>query len=276
LFLIHSHGGNVLEYYPLASHLGKDQPVFALQARGLDGNIVKNESLEQMATAYLEEIKSLQPEGPYYLGGFCFGGLVALEAAQQLQSAGQKVALVVMIQTAHPTAQAFAPGSSSGHRWWHRTTKRVDLERENLFHRGSGYLQERLRRSWDVALARTQIAFDKLSANGHTRASMPYILEILGMEHDRAFDNYVPRPYHGDVLLFRASKQLPAMLSDSFLGWKPVIKGNLDVRELPGHQQNILVEPRVSRLAQELAACLEVRPEARVAGTDIQPEPVLA
>ena len=108
IFLIHSHGGNVLEYYPLANALGKDQPVYALQARGLDGNIVKNESLEEIATAYLKEIRSLQPDGPYILGGFCFGGLVALEAAQQLQAAGQKVALVVMIQTTHPRAQAFA------------------------------------------------------------------------------------------------------------------------------------------------------------------------
>ena len=85
---------------------------------------------------------------------------------------------------------------------------------------------------------------------------MAYILEILGIEHDRAFDNYVPRPYHGDVLLFRASKQLPGMFSDSSLGWRPVIKGNLKICELPGHQQNILVEPRVVRLAGELTSRL--------------------
>src|SRR6202035_382343 len=62
LFLIHSHGGNVLEYYPLANHLDNDQPVYALQARGLDGNIPKNESLEQIAAAYLKEIRTLQYE----------------------------------------------------------------------------------------------------------------------------------------------------------------------------------------------------------------------
>ena len=77
-----------------------------------------------------------------------------------------------------------------------------------------------------------------------TRASMAYILEVLGMEHDRAFMSYVPRPYSGDVLLFRASKQLPGMLADRSLGWKPIIKGHLEIRELPGHQQNILVEPQ--------------------------------
>jgi amino acid adenylation domain-containing protein len=278
LFLIHSHGGNVLEYYPLANHLDKDQPVYALQARGLDGNIPKNESLEQIASAYLKEIRTLQSEGPYFLGGFCFGGLVALEAAQQLQAAGQKVALVVMIQTTHPGAPAFAPGSSSAERWWHRAAKRIDLERDNLLQRGFGYFGDRFRRTRDVMQARTQIAFDKKISNGNgskTRASMAYILEVLGMEHDRAFANYAPRPYNGDVLLFRASKQLPGLLADRSLGWKPVIKGHLEIRELPGHQQNILVEPRVMRLAEELQARLHPPIEVSPGRTDTLPEPVL-
>ena len=278
LFLIHSHGGNVLEYYPLANHLDKDQPVYALQARGLDGNIPKNESLEQIASAYLKEIRTLQSEGPYFLGGFCFGGLVALEAAQQLQAAGQKVALVVMMQTTHPGAPAFAPGSSSANRWWHRAAKRIDLERDNLLQRGFGYFGDRLRRTRDVMQARTQIAFDKKMSNGNghkTRASMAYILELLGMEHDRAFMNYVPRPYNGDVLLFRASKQLPGLLTDPSLGWKPVISGHLEIRELPGHQQNILVEPRVARLAEELQTRLHAHVEATANGTDFLAEPVL-
>jgi amino acid adenylation domain-containing protein len=278
LFLIHSHGGNVLEYYPLANHLDKDQPLYALQARGLDGNIPKNESLEQIASAYLKEIRTLQSEGPYYLGGFCFGGLVALEAAQQLQRAGQRVALVVMIQTTHPGAPAFAPGSSSANRWWHRAAKRIDLERDNLLQRGFGYFGDRLRRTRDVMQARTQIAFDKKLSNGNghkTRASMAYILELLGIEHDRAFVSYVPRPYNGDVLLFRASKQLPALLADPSLGWKPVIKGRLEIRELPGHQQNILVEPRVARLAEQLQARLHAQNEEAPRRAETLPEPVL-
>jgi thioesterase domain-containing protein len=104
---------------------------------------------------------------------------------------------------------------------------------------------------------------------------MAYILELLGMEHDRAFVNYVPRPYNGDVLLFRASKQLPGLLADRSLGWKPVIKGQLEIRELPGHQQNILVEPRVVRLAQELQARLHPHAEETARGTATLPEPVL-
>jgi thioesterase domain-containing protein len=188
------------------------------------------------------------------------------------------VALVVMIQTTHPGAPAFAPGSSSANRWWHRAAKRIDLERDNLLQRGFGYFGDRLGRTRDVMQARTQIAFDKKMSNGNghkTRASMAYILELLGMEHDRAFVNYVPRPYNGDVLLFRASKQLPGLLADRSLGWKPVIKGHLEIHELPGHQQNILVEPRVMRLAEELQSRLHPHTEEAPKGTDTLPEPVL-
>ncbi len=69
---------------PLASHLDEQQPVYALQARGLDGQIASGRSVEEMVTSYLAEIRSLQSEGPYFLGGYCSGGVLAWEAARQL------------------------------------------------------------------------------------------------------------------------------------------------------------------------------------------------
>src|SRR5262249_41543471 len=149
-----------------------------------DGKIVRGQTLEQMTAFYLDELRSLQPEGPYYLGGFCFGGLLALEAAQQLTAAGQEVALVVMIQTMNPAAAHFRPDTSLLQRWRYRATKRIDLERENLSHRGAGYIQHRLQHSWTVAGARAAIALDRLTGNGHDHGkppSMPYILESLSI-----------------------------------------------------------------------------------------------
>ncbi len=259
LFLMHSHGGNVLEYYTLTKHLDQDQPVYALQARGLDGHIVRGQTLEQMVATYLTELKTLQPEGPYQLGGFCFGGLLALEAAQQLRAAGDEVSLVIMIQTTHPAVNRFAPHTSSLQRIRYRTTKRIDLERENLKNRGTGYFQERGRRMLDMAVARTTIAFDQFmgKTNGDAAVrSMPYILESLSIEHDLVFEKYVPRPYSGDVLLFRAARQLQGLSADEFLGWKGVLRGRFEVKEAPGHQQNMLDEPNVKVLADEISAQL--------------------
>ena len=271
LFLMHAHGGNVLEYYPLAHHLDKDQPVYAMQARGLDGNIVSGESLESIASAYVKELRSLQPEGPYILGGFCFGGLLAMEAAQQLRTAGEEVALLILIQTTHPAAGRFRSDVGSVTRWLYRTTTRMAIERERLFAAGKGYFQERLRRAVDITQARTAWAYDMVmgsSAANRTSQSLPYILELLMAKHDQAAEAYQPRPYGGDVLLFRADKLLPGLVADaSYLGWKGVLHGNLDICELPGHQQTLLLEPNVSRLAKELTVRLKAMLERRAANT---------
>src|SRR6202158_4561706 len=158
LYLIHAHGGNVLEYQPLVNAMEADQPVFAFQARGLDCHITKNQTLEEMAAHYIEELRNFQPQGPYYLGGFCLGGMLALEAAQQLKAAGKEVALLVKIQSMHPAAYEFRPGTWVVRRFCSRLTRRINLERENLSHAGEGYIWERCLRAWDMFVARTRIA----------------------------------------------------------------------------------------------------------------------
>jgi amino acid adenylation domain-containing protein len=260
LFLIHAHGGNVLEYHHLVNGLDPDQPVYAFQSRGLDGQITKDSSIEKIATAYIEELRSFRPEGPYYLGGFCFGGLVALEAALQLTAAGQDVAPVIIIQSMHPEAMLFKQEITAPQRWWYRMKQRIDVELENLSHQGKGYIPERLRRAWDMARTRAAMAFDKMTGKqpaDPSKLSMLYIFESLSIAHKKAMKEYVPREYRGDVILFRGSKQLGGLNSDEFLGWKRVLKGNLDVCEVPGHQQTLLLQPNVSKLAQELSSRLK-------------------
>src|SRR6185437_10037837 len=91
LFLIHGAGGDVLwGYANLAPHLGDDQPVYGVKSRALDGSD-EFPSIEEMAGHYIEQIRTLQPQGPYYLGGYCFGGNVAYEMARQIEARGEKV-----------------------------------------------------------------------------------------------------------------------------------------------------------------------------------------
>jgi thioesterase domain-containing protein len=197
--------------------------------------------------------------------------LVALEAAQQLVASGQEVALVAMIQTAHPATAHFKPSDTLLYRWWYRAAKRADLERSNLVHRGPGYLRERLLRTLQVTRARALMKFDKLTRNGGSppsRSSLPYILEALGIEHDRAFDNYEPRAYRGRVVLFRASKQLPGLAENPSLGWQHILGKSLAIIEVPGHQQNLLAQPNVIFLAKQFVALLQA--------AQLQPEPELA
>ena len=86
-------GGNVLLYQSLAKHLAPEIPLYGLQSQGLNGDNPPLQSIEQMAELYIQEIRSVQPHGPYYLGGYCLGGTVAYEMAQRLTSEGEQVAL---------------------------------------------------------------------------------------------------------------------------------------------------------------------------------------
>ncbi|MFP2903699.1 non-ribosomal peptide synthetase [Pyxidicoccus sp. 3LFB2] len=101
-FCVHPVGGNVLVYAELARLLGPDQPFYGLQARGLDGGAPPAESVEEMAAEYVKAIRSVQPSGPYRLGGWSMGGVIAYEMARQLRAEGELVALLALIDAYVP------------------------------------------------------------------------------------------------------------------------------------------------------------------------------
>jgi thioesterase domain-containing protein len=217
--------------------------------------------MEEMATTYLAEIRSFQPKGPYYLGGFCLGGSLALLAAEQLLEAGEEVALVILIQTTHPDAIRFKPEITRLERFWYSASKRFDLEMENLSNRGWKYVMERCRHLRNRAGARAAMLLDRVAERESEESSnlpMNYLLEVLGVEHERALHKFEPRPYGGDVVLFRASKQLVGQNVDHILGWKDVLIGRMDVCEIPGHQQNMMSLPHAVLLGKEITNRLKL------------------
>ena len=98
-FCVHGGFGGILFYDQLARCLGPEQPLYGLQAEGLDGGPIEHTSIPAMAAYYLQEVRKVQPQGPYFFGGYSFGGFVAFEMAQQLHEAGEIVALVVLFDT---------------------------------------------------------------------------------------------------------------------------------------------------------------------------------
>jgi non-ribosomal peptide synthetase component F/thioesterase domain-containing protein/acyl carrier protein len=109
LFCIHGGGFNILIYRDLALNLGSEQTVYGLQARGLDGNSPIRDRLEDIAADYIQQIQTIQPQGPYFLSGLSNGGNIALEMAQQLQKQAQKVALLAMFDTYAPGGAKLLP-----------------------------------------------------------------------------------------------------------------------------------------------------------------------
>jgi len=97
LFLVHELTGEVIVYRDLIKGLSVDVAVYGIQAVGLNREDTPLHDVREMAARYIREIREVQPEGPYLIGGLCFGGVVALEMAHQLEQAGAEVRLLVPI-----------------------------------------------------------------------------------------------------------------------------------------------------------------------------------
>jgi amino acid adenylation domain-containing protein/non-ribosomal peptide synthase protein (TIGR01720 family) len=106
-FCVHPVGGHVMCYQELAKRLGKDRPFFGLQSNGLDGKSSLLETVEEMAKNYIIHIKNEQKQGPYYIGGWSFGGLIAFEIAIQLIANGETIGKIILIDTWIPKYEFF-------------------------------------------------------------------------------------------------------------------------------------------------------------------------
>lgn len=246
-FCVHGALGNVLNFYDLTRYLGPDQPFYGLQAQGVDGKRPAFESMEEMATTYLKEVRAVQPRGPYFLGGFSLGGEVAIVMAQQLMADGEQVALVALLDTLEPERSRpterfrgilrFAKTRSSRLQYirrWIDVKSRLLKWRLRLIYLNGSY-QFRLRTGREIPQ----------SLIG------PYLWE----SHNQLLDNYTHQPYTGDVVLFRASKTQDAMYIPPAVTWESLVKGHLDIHVIQG-THNIVKEPYVAELAKLLQAAL--------------------
>ena len=262
-YCVHAAGGNVLTYLDLARHLGNDQPVYGLQARGLDGRQAPHESLEAMGRDYVKEIREFQPEGPYYLGGTSFGGMIAFEMARQLVSQGEVVAVLALFDTWGPDYPHYIPGMRGVRLKWRKLVERVDLHVGN-FVTAAGpkeklrYIATKSIRVKNNAIKNTKKRLGRLREfTEHVVTPLPKVLQKIEGETRDATKRYVPLPYKGRITLFRASKQGAHIQPDPHLGWTRIAEGGLEVYEVPGHHGAIIYEPRVGVLAQRLAQCLD-------------------
>jgi aspartate racemase len=256
LFLVHGAGGNVLLYRDLADRLGPDQPVYGLQCRGLDGGTPPAGRFEEMAADYLREIRALQPEGPYYLGGYCLGGALALEMARQLIEAGQAVALVAMIETYNFHA---APALPFYYDPFHKA-QNLKFHWENLrllsWDEKKEFLAVKIRTEWERLKLRTAIASARVARALRLPWHHRYPHVNVSRLNDAAHAAYAPRPYPGTITLFRPRCHYAGYDERDF-GWGGVALGGVDVYELPVNPRGSLVRPFVDRLAEALTTCLQ-------------------
>jgi len=248
LFCIHALGVSVLYYRDLARYLGSEQPFYALQPQGLDGKQTPLTRIEDMAAHYIKEIQTIQPHGPYYLGGSSMGGQVAWEIAQQLIAQGEKVALLALFDSTGPNHLKRIP-----------FLKRISHHLDNLQHIGPNYLLKKIK-------GKIQWLKNRLNDSSQTfhlsiKANSPQTLHHLAIEqaNKQAARDYILQVYPGQVTLFRASDR-PAPEGwevDPKMGWDSLVAGGLDIQDVPGDHDSMFREPHVQVLAEKLRRCLE-------------------
>jgi phthiocerol/phenolphthiocerol synthesis type-I polyketide synthase E len=255
-FCVHGAGGTVLIYRELARRLGPDQPFYGLQSLGLDGACPPLTRIEDMAALYVKEIRRIQPRGPYFLGGYCMGGIVAFEVAQQIQAQGEQVAVLALLDTIHWSE---IPAPSAWAKTYHAVERvvfhianflRLDRDGKTQFLKGKAKIFRSRIPVWRGMLLGK---FDKQPPK-----DVPEFLALgkIWQTNDRASMHYTPRPYAGSVTDFRPLKQY-RLFDKPEAKWDKLARGGQQVIVLPTYPAGMLVEPFVKHLAAALEKSID-------------------
>src|ERR1051326_3596121 len=258
LFLVHGAGGGMFwGYANLSRHLGPSQPVYGFRSRGLDGQ-QEFSTIEEMAAQYVSDLRKQQLHGPYYLGGYCFGGNVAYEMARQLAEQGEKVALLALMNCAPPnspyTRVPWTP------RWCFRLLK--NLLYWAAYVRQLTPVQRREFGRWKWHRLKQWL---RGARNGNSQVDVGNLVDLsvfpeeerkVWEEHIRALLKYHPRPYDGKVHLFRSPGHPVLCSFDPDYGWGEFAKDGVVASIVSGAHEKILEEPCVAAIATELEKLL--------------------
>jgi phthiocerol/phenolphthiocerol synthesis type-I polyketide synthase E len=255
-FCVHGAGGNVLIYRELSENLGSDQPFYGLQSQGLDGSCPPLTRIEDMAALYVKAIRRQQPHGPYLLGGYCGGGLIAFEIAQQLGSDGEEVALLALLDTMNfskiPPFSVWSRADYSCERVWFHAANfmRLDFKGKTSFFREKIQVLRNRLPVWSGML------LGKFEKNSKASNSGSRILGNIWLANDLACQKYVPKPFAGVVTDFRPLKQYRAFDKPD-TKWDRLALQGQTVVVLPVYPAGMLLEPFVKHLAVALRKAID-------------------
>jgi len=263
-FCVHTATGEVISYRALARRLGPDRPFYGLRCDRLDDLTPRHKSVEEMAAQYIEEIRTVQPTGPYHVGGLSGGSTIAFEMAQQLRAAGEEVGALVLMD---PPSHAGLDEGPAG------IPEKGLVDRIHTFAQWVQFYWTKLRllegEERAVYVRQKTAEFLKKVASGKNPFSKEFeagaaapaaVLGKLPPSLRERLDPYVPKVYSGGATVFLARWQ--PRKSDRIKAWRALVAGGLDVRVVPGFHAYIVDEPFVRVLASQLEECLTRSPAA--------------
>jgi thioesterase domain-containing protein len=245
---VHPPGGIVVCYQQLAGRFGAERPIFGIRGRGLHGETDLPSRLEDMAAEYVAAVRSARPEGPYHLGGWSAGGVVAFEMAQQLLAQGHTVGLLALLDTTIPMNPANAPYAEDPE--LSAREYGLDMTLEELDRLGP---DDQLPYLWDHVRKLGLVEDD---------TPLPLVRQILDdlkrlfHAHIKLANDYVLRPYPGRITLFRPADSPIAHATPPDRNWGK-LAADVDVHFVPGLHHTMVKEPCVQVLADRLRLCLQ-------------------
>ena len=261
-FCVHPIGGEVICYAALAHYLGPDQPFYGLEAPRLDDMSGYFISIESLAAHYIEVVQGVKPHGPYMLGGWSFGGVVAFEMARQLNRQGEHVALLTLFDTWTPRSHRILPDDAHLlYELIRNQARKRDLQLpftlDDLRVLGEDEVLS-------FALGQAQnlgVVPPELNVEWLTNYLQGY------RARRRALHEYVPQVYEGKITLYRVSdtdteflsilNQIGINTTDPTMGWQELSFEPVEIHFVPGHHEVMMRDPNVEKLAQGLSASID-------------------
>ena len=253
LFVVHGANHNILIYKNLAENLNEDQAVYALQTKGLSGEVEPLKSVEEMASHYISEIKTINPEGPYALGGFSFGGIIAFEMAKQLKAEGKKVKILALFDSyVYPHLY-----------YTNQLVKKIVLTLYNisqLIFMGFNMFSsvKNFKRRYDLL----KLKFSGLGLRLKYGKEKQYQMQFnrsskIDEMHGLAFSRYNLIPQDIKVDLFRSTEDVFFAHDYNYLGWKKIALGGIRKHIIPGNHSEMFIPPGVNKLSGILQDLLD-------------------
>ena len=259
VYMIHGGGLNVLFYKPIVAFMDEDQPIYGFQALGLNKPAAPVSSLEEIAAAYINDLIKVNPDGPYSLTGYSFGGLIAFEMAKQLVVMGKKVKFVGIVDTYLGSIDDKATEGSAKltKKILRQFTKIPFLVKSFIDYPKDAYryqlntLKYKLNQIYPIF----KISEAAEVKNGSEELS-PYETEIYNI-YAAAHEQYTIAPAPIKISLLRVKKRIYFVDDPVYLGWKKFAKSGIDIHELPGDHASILHPPNDKQFARVLQAALD-------------------
>jgi amino acid adenylation domain-containing protein len=257
LYIVHGSGLTVLIFHALAMGLDPEQPVFGLQARGLNGVDEPFDNMEEIAAYYVGEILEQNPNGPYNLAGYSFGGIVAFEMAKQLKNMGREVNMLAIFDTNADHSSQFDDWALKMRRKFKRQFPKFKFILRSFKKNPAetmAYQINFLKNKFNNLLIGAGIL-----KNIDTKEEHLDFADKINFKHDIAFEKYKLEPYNGSIDLFRVKSRMYFLDDPVYLGWKSYALQGINIHEISGDHKTFLLAPNVKELSLVLGQIIDQR-----------------